>query len=359
MKILVLSAKQDESDSLAKALAEYGHRVTVAGANLGGRQGLGKLREAIRIALKEARHTEVIILDGARYDRAVALMAHKVSDVPLVLYLKGHFPTEFEENINTSLGKAINWFFMSRLMKSCVHVIYVSRWLQEKYLNTPKIAIVKDKPSSVIHLGPDAFFHPANIQPDLQPDAEISLCYAGDFGYFDKARGIVLLLDAYSRLLKTFPHLRLYICGDGKHRHLLQERASQLNLNAKVVFTGRVSREELREYYRLADIFVYPSFLDGCPKTLLDAQACGAAAIVTGSSGAAELVMDGVSGIVCQPTVQSLVDAIVYLVQNPHIRQSMAIQAVEHMQHNLSWEVSAGKFNELLANWGYLGNENE
>jgi len=51
MKILVLSDRQNETNSLAEALAEHGHRVTVAGANLRERRGLRRLGEAIRVAL--------------------------------------------------------------------------------------------------------------------------------------------------------------------------------------------------------------------------------------------------------------------------------------------------------------------
>jgi len=349
MRILLLSGHHADRD-LAAALAGYGHNVVFAGANLHGRRIVERLCEASRIAAREAGRAELIILDGSAYDSTVATMAHRAKGVPLLLYLKGHFPTEYDENSRGKrLGKAIQWYTMNHLIRSCSHVVYVSRWLQDKYFATARIATIKDKPSSIIPVGGDAFFCPDEGQASHRQDAETSLCYAGNFDYLEKARGVLLLLDAFSLVSKLLPGLRLYICSDGRHRRLLQERAVQLNLMDRVVFTGRVSKAELRDYYRKSYAFVYASFLDGSPRTVIEAQACGTPAIVTYGSGAAELVDNGVSGIVCQPSVESLADSIAYLVQNPGIRSSMAAQAAEHARRSLSWEAAGAKFNEVIA----------
>lgn len=352
MKILILCGVQFKGDGLASELSTYGHEVTVAGANLAGGNRLRRLGRAIKLLFKEANKPQLIILDGSQYDRTIAMLVHKIKGIPLVLYLGGYFPTEYEEFINSSFQKiigTIDWFIMSHLISDCAHIVYKSQWLKDMFLDTPKITVMKHKPFSVIYGSPDPFFHPASAESHSQLNKELILCHAGHFNYQDKVRGVLLLLDAYSQVLESFPNLGLYICGDGKHKCLLEERAIQLNLYDKVMFTGKTDWEELREYYRRSDIFLYASFLDACPTTVLEAQACGLPAIVTYGSGAAELVADGVSGIVCQPTVQSLVESLSYLIQTPDIRHSMATQAVKHIQHNLSWKNTGAKFNEVVA----------
>ena len=349
METLILCQMQFKGDGLAGGLRSYGHEVTVGGANLGGGHLGRRLGRAIRLFIKEASKPELIILDGAQYDREIAMLVHRIKGIPLVLYLGGYLPKEYEEDSSVSFSRVISWFVMSRLIDNCAHIVYKSQWLKDRYLNTPRLTIIKDKPCSVIHGSPDPFFYPASAKSYSKSSKELVLCHAGNFGYQDKAKGVLLLLDAYSQMLKSFPALRFYICGDGRHRHILQERASQLNLNGKVVFTGKIGWEELREHYRRADVFLYSSFLDGCPTTVLEAQACGTPAIVTTGSGAAELVADGISGIVCQPIVSSLVESITHLIQNPDIRQSMAIKATEHIRNNLSWKNTAAKFNEVIA----------
>jgi len=354
MKVLVLFARQNEAEKLADSLSGYGYEVTAAGATWGEKHHIGCLAETVKLIYREANKCQLIILDGTFYDALVARAIRKLKGVPLVLYLRGYFPVEVKENTSNKAAQKLSWLLTSRLIKSSAHIIYVSQWLKDKYLNTLGLStILKDKPSTIIHLAPDLFFHPVSTESCLKPSKELTLCYAGKFSYLDKVKGILLLLDAYAQVLKTFPDLRLYICADGRHRQLIERKVNELNLGDKVVLTGKVCWEKLREYYRHAYIFVYPSFLDCSPKTVKEGQACGAPAVVTNSSGAAELIVNGVTGIVCQPTTESLAESITYLINNPDVRHSMSIQAAEHIRHNLSWEVTAAKFNEVIASLSY------
>ena len=349
MKVLVLFARQNEAEELADGLSGYGYEVTAAGATWGKKHHIGYLTGAVKLIYREASKCQLIILDGTFYDTLVARTIRKLKGVPLVLYLRGYFPVEVKEDANNKAAQKLSWLLKSHLIKNSAHIVYVSQWLRDKYLNNPRLStLLKDKPSTIIHLAPDLFFHPGSTETYLKPGKELILCYAGKFSYLDKVKGILLLFDAYDKLLKTFLGLRLCICADGRHRQLIEERINELNLGDKVVLTGKVGWSELREYYRRAYIFVYPSFLDCSPKTVKEAQACGAPAVVTNSSGAAELIVNGVTGIVCQPTVESLVESITYLINNPDVRHSMSIQAAEHIRHNLSWEVTAAKFNEVI-----------
>jgi len=354
MKVLVLFARQNEAEKLADSLSEYGYDVTAAGATWGEKHHIGCLAETVKLICREANKCQLIILDGTFYDALVARAIRKLKGVPLVLYLRGYFPVEVKENTSNKAVQKLSWLLQSRLIRNSAHVIYVSQWLKDKYLNNPRLStLLRDKPSTIIHLTPDLFFHPGSAESYLKPSEELILCYAGKFSYLDKVKGILLLLDAYAQVLKVSPDICLYICAGGMHRHLIEEKISELNLRDKVVLTGEVGWSELREYYRRAYIFVYPSFLDCSPKTVKEAQACGAPAVVTNSSGAAELIVNGVTGIVCQPTTESLAESITYLINNPDVRHSMSIQAAEHIRHNLSWEVTAAKFNQVIASLSY------
>jgi len=150
VKILLLSHRQHEGDYLASALAQFGHEVTAAGATWGKKHRIGYLAEAVKLIYREASKYQLIIFDGALYDTVVALMAHRLKGIPLVLYLKGYFPAEQEENANKNLQKFSGWL-KSHLIKSSSHIVYVSQWLRDKYLNHPKLAMLKDKPSTIIH----------------------------------------------------------------------------------------------------------------------------------------------------------------------------------------------------------------
>lgn len=346
MKILLLSIKQEESDCLAKALAHYGHEVDARTIMPRGKTFPQRYANLINQAVKEK--SQFIILDGSYFDMKMALAAHYIKHMRLILYLKGYIPAEYKEYPPSLWKNSVRQLEIKLLLSSSVHIVYVSNWLKEQYMVNPELSVVRKKPSSVIYLGPDPFFYPQNTRANPNYEAEKTLCYAGVFTYFDKARGVLLLLDAYSQVLQAFPQIRLYICGDGKYKPMLEEKAKELNLGDRVVFKGKVGQEELREYYRRSYAFVYSSFLDGCPKTVLNAQTCGLPAIVTRSSGAAELISDGKSGIVCQPNVKDLTEAILHLLRNPEVRRCMATQAVEHMSRNMIWEAAGASFHKII-----------
>lgn len=62
----------------------------------------------------------------------------------------------------------------------------------------------------------------------------------------------------------------LIICGDGPLRSELEKMAPK-----RVTFTGNVSEEDKLNYYREADIFVYPSRKEGFGLAILEALSCG------------------------------------------------------------------------------------
>lgn len=63
---------------------------------------------------------------------------------------------------------------------------------------------------------------------------------------------------------------------------------------------GRLSQEEVREAYRAADILVLPSRMEGFPRAVMEAQACGTPAVVSDASSLPETVEDGRTGWVCR-----------------------------------------------------------
>jgi glycosyltransferase involved in cell wall biosynthesis len=75
---------------------------------------------------------------------------------------------------------------------------------------------------------------------------------------------------------------------------------------------------EAAKFYAAADIFICPSLQDNLQKTLIEAAACGTAAITFDSGGCREVVEDGVSGFVLPlGDTDSLSKAISSLIEDP------------------------------------------
>lgn len=76
------------------------------------------------------------------------------------------------------------------------------------------------------------------------------------------------------------------------------ELARTLGCAGRVRFLGRVEHEQLPAQYAAADVLLLPSLQDAWGQPVLEAAACGVPSIVSGYTGAREIVEDGVSGFV-------------------------------------------------------------
>lgn len=78
------------------------------------------------------------------------------------------------------------------------------------------------------------------------------------------------------------------ICGHGELEGYLKNLTHSLGLDGKVRFLGY--REDIFDIYHIADVFVFPSYQEGLPFALLEAMACGRAAVCSRIRGNTDLI---------------------------------------------------------------------
>lgn len=356
MDVLLLTFKSDRGHNLANALRGYGHTVTVAGVTLGKDPSILRMYRVFTLVVKHYGKHDIIIVENPFWDAVTALILARIGihKTPLVFYSKGFTVPIWRETL-PKIIRGIGFIILKQTILKADYIVYITQWLRDKFIEESGIRGITDKPYSIIHHAPNPFFleqltSDSDKSTDSGSSNKIKICYAGRFDLRDKTRGILLLLDALLLETQKCPDisLHLYVAGDGKYLPYLKETTTKLNLDDKVTFTGKLSQSSLRNLYQSSDIFVYPSFQDGCPTVVMEAQACGIPAIVTNTCGAVELVENGTTGIICGPAAEELASALAELILDPTKRKTMGLQAREHIKHNLSWEVSAQKFNEVL-----------
>jgi glycosyltransferase involved in cell wall biosynthesis len=104
-------------------------------------------------------------------------------------------------------------------------------------------------------------------------------------------------LDAVSRV----EEVTLLIAGDGDQRGPLEARVVELGLAARVRFLGPLPRERIVELFRAADASILSSSWENFPHTVVEALAAGTPVIATAVGGVAEVVRDGVNGLLVDP----------------------------------------------------------
>jgi glycosyltransferase involved in cell wall biosynthesis len=160
-------------------------------------------------------------------------------------------------------------------------------------------------------------------------------------------KGLKYLVEAIAKLSAPYPQLRLEILGKGDEEKNLKNLVSELKLEDRVKFLGRIPREETYKYYQRVNLFVLPSANEGISNAMLEALASGLPVIVTDVGGTKELIEDGKNGyIVPLRDAEAIAAAIQKMIDNPEARALMSRENRQKAE-SMSWKNVAEKYREI------------
>ena len=172
----------------------------------------------------------------------------------------------------------------------------------------------------------------------------INILFAGSL---EPRKGGALLLRALSRLRERNDRFLCEIVGDGPDQSMLKDKAKNLGLHEQVVFTGRVTHDEMHRVFSEADVFVFPSLRDTSGAIVLEAMAMGIPTVCLDHQGAAIMVSED-CGLKIAPDEPGLItnafaDAIESLMADDKIRSEMGAAARERVTWEYDWSVRVKK----------------
>jgi glycosyltransferase involved in cell wall biosynthesis len=139
----------------------------------------------------------------------------------------------------------------------------------------------------------------------------------------------------------------LVAAGDGPERPTLEQRAQELGLAGRVRFLGPLPREKVLLLFRAADATLLASAWENFPHAVVESLAVGTPVIATRVGGLAELVEDGVNGLLVPPgDVQALAAAIRRFFAEAGLRERLARAA--RLPAGLEPEAAYGRIEALL-----------
>lgn len=112
-------------------------------------------------------------------------------------------------------------------------------------------------------------------------------------GRLDVIKGIGTLIQAFHILLRKNRNYRLVIVGDGDFSSCLNRCEVDWS---KVVFTGRLGKEQLYNFYQMADIGVMPSMHEQCSYVAIEMMMFGLPMVVSTTTGLKEMVQGKMFG---------------------------------------------------------------
>ncbi|WP_028911848.1 glycosyltransferase [Prevotella sp. MA2016] len=167
-----------------------------------------------------------------------------------------------------------------------------------------------------------------NVPQDKYPIPKIREKRIINVGRFHPQKNQKLLINAFSKISKSFPDYVLEMYGDGDLYDELKKQVGDLGLDEKVFF--HPSRKDLWDCIYKASLFVLSSDFEGMPNALMEAMALGLPCISTDCrpGGARSLIQDGVNGmIVPVGNVDELAKAMTLCLSKKDISEKIAKNA--------------------------------
>jgi glycosyltransferase involved in cell wall biosynthesis len=158
--------------------------------------------------------------------------------------------------------------------------------------------------------------------------------------------GVDELIRAFRLIARSFPDAQLKIAGSGSMQDGLMALARELGVAQSVEFLGRVSDQELVEWYRRATLVVVPTReLEGFGLTTAEALACGAAVVGTPAGATPELLRPIDPGLVTKDTTaESIAARVLELLAQPARLAHVRTRASERVLPGLSWDSVADRY---------------
>jgi glycosyltransferase involved in cell wall biosynthesis len=252
-----------------------------------------------------------------------ANLLYLFTGIPYIIHLHGSKYT-FKKYCGEKifLQDKIQRWLEGFLIKKAKHITSPSLFLKNEVIKEFRI-----NPSNVSVVPYPVKIYPKNTKEENKNKSdERVVIYAGRL---EKRKGVHILVKAIPEVIKRCPTVKFMFFGsDSKEltKEMLKNMFKKKGLAKKVEISSFVSRNLLNQYRQKADVCVVPSLWDNSPYVVYEAMAQGKAVIVANSGGMAEMIVNGVSGILVEPNDSfGLAWAIVKLLKNDKTRQDMAI----------------------------------
>lgn len=286
----------------------------------------------------------------------VGMLAAKLAGVPHRLHTVAGLP------LMEATGKKRKLLdFVERLTYNCTTKIYPNSKglcdfiLKNNFAKHEKLKVIANGSSNGINTGHfDPSLFPASDQRTLKNNLGIT---AEDFvfifvGRLVSDKGINELVHAFEKLSTETKTVKLLLVGplESDLDPLNPGTLSTLTLNKNVISTG--FQNDVRSYFAISDVLVFPSYREGFPNVVMQAGAMGLPSIVTNINGCNEIIIEGKNGtIIPVKNSDAIYDAMKKMMSDETFRTQLQENArpmiVSRYEQKVVWEAILEEYKRL------------
>lgn len=280
-------------------------------------------------------HSLIGVLFGRKYGRRAIVIEHGTSHLSMHNPILDFGGKLYEHGITFLLKRFCKEYF--GVSKACC------RWLGHFHIQAAGPLYNAVDPDELQSLGME------QVQRWLQewgiPEDGPVIAFVGRLL---EEKGVLVLCEAFSKILADYPKAHLVMVGDGPLFAELKARQYE-----NVILLGQISHEQVPVLLRRAEVFCLPSFSEGMPTSVLEAIACRSFVVTTRRGGAREILTDPSYGIIMRTnTVEELVRALRKPLREEHYRKAAAQRAYLRLRKQFTWEQTADRLLKLAEREG-------
>ena len=237
-----------------------------------------------------------------------------------------------------------------------------SLWVK-KFLNSSDFIYVlsQDFKSKLVNLGvteskiilTTTFFYKKDIETLSKSKSKTNPVKFIFLGRVSKLKGITELISAFYQVNKTRSNFTCDIVGHGDGPNSInnfQKLLSDNNLSKKIKFLGRKTGKEKFNKLITSDIYLLPSYMEGCPTTAIEALACGLFVISTDVGALNDIITDN-NGIKVKPyQIDELAKAILKSINEIEVIRSKRNRISENTFLNFEVNIISEQFHNTYEN---------
>jgi len=258
-----------------------------------------------------------------------AIKAKEETNKPLVVHIHA---TEFDRTADHP--DQIIYDIEKEGMKRADKIIAVSNFTKQKIIE--HYGIPADK-IAVVHNAVEHKSRIHNIHNIHKKSHEKIVLF---LGRLTVQKGADYFLYAAEKVLKINPNVLFVIAGSGDMESQIIEKAAELNIANKVVFTGFLTGKDVDKMYSLADLYVMPSVSEPFGITTLEALSNDTPVLISKQSGVSEVLHHALK--VDFWDINQMANKILAVLQYPELYYNLKINGKKEVIR-FNWQIPAGK----------------
>jgi len=150
-------------------------------------------------------------------------------------------------------------------------------------------------------------------------------------------KGHLWLFAAFKQLIRDYPQARLLVVGSGRKEKELKDWVETENLSGQIIFLGNVA--SLSSLFRILDVSVLPSTIEGLGFSILEAQANSVPVVASSIGGISEIIRDRETGILVNPANPvELYRGIKLILEDTMLRQKIINNAKRQIEDKFNFK---------------------